>query len=157
MGNYTITRCGICSETWEAVSAPASTLFGAPNVKCKSCGIINKTRFTLYRDMSVGLKMFFLFGQFVFKFFLGVLGLLLIYPGIRILLDVFLTFKIIKSIQNTYDKNGGFLWSNEQYLDGLVTKFCLGHIPWKELTLLEKIIPIFLVLLIATFLWSLNF
>ena len=72
MPTYVTTRCGICGSMWEENSPGRHSLFGPPIVKCSSCGGYVKTKFKLFRDMSLLEKAWFLIGQVLFKLCLSV-------------------------------------------------------------------------------------
>ena len=137
MAVYTTTKCGSCGAKWEDDSVRVFSSVGPPLVKCKACNINNKTSLKLYRDMSTFDRLFFWLGQGAYCFVFGPLGLgsaisiafytdfniflriiisiILGCLGILVFFNLFTKPQQIKDMEELFDKNGGFLWSNEQY------------------------------------------
>ena len=138
MGVYTSTSCGSCGANWDYMAAGRRNPVGPPYVKCRVCNTINKTSSKLYRDMGTFRRIFFwldlgsanlifglggLGGAIGFAFFAPdvniYLKILIVIAfgslGVSQLYNLFTTPKQIRYIEKTFDKNGGFLWSDEQY------------------------------------------
>lgn len=138
MGTYYTTKCGHCNVKWEHFSSRRRSSFGSPNIKCRSCGGMNATAMNLYRDFNLFQKLLYwvvnLIQDLLFLFF----GLILFIGGIWSISDSFSGVKLFpilvglylivrtvmglfaysenrKYIEETYDSNGGFLWSDEQF------------------------------------------
>lgn len=142
MGVYTTTKCGNCKKYWELFSYGRRGKIGSPIVKCRSCNSLNRTNLFLYRDSSRFTRIWFWTERTFESLFFSILGFLL--GGSLLLSDkfsagedipVFLKFigigiisfsfyglynffnikKNMSEIEKTFDNNGGFLWSDQQY------------------------------------------
>ena len=150
MGTYRFSKCGNCGHFFETGEWGRDSAFGPPMIKCSLCDSLNKTNYTLFRDMSFFKKASVIFGQFFRVLLFGIGGIffsigwiwnfldlpgviqngvdsivgfllmlaipigILIYAisEIRSFLNL---FKTIKTYEKMYDKNKGFLWSNEWF------------------------------------------
>jgi hypothetical protein len=139
MGTYTSSRCGHCGSTWQFMESGRNSKFGSPIVKCVTCKGLNKTNSKLYRDMNLFSRVLFWFRQAVTWGLIngllplvgGVYGLVKALEAESALGGIFATLFIlfgsynlygltklmdkIKETEDLFDKNGGFLWSNEQH------------------------------------------
>ena len=140
MGVYTSTSCGSCGANWEFMSYGRRNQVGPPYVKCKVCNAVNKTSSKLYRDIGTFRRIYFWLDQGFSNLFFGIGGFSMVYgfvfyseaPDVGVFLKIFITLmggglgvfqfynlfttpKQIRNIEELYDKNGGFLWSDEQY------------------------------------------
>ena len=136
MATYQTTKCGSCGTTWDSMGAVDSNI-GPPKVKCRFCNGMNKTKMYLYRDANWfgrlyhwatslvyaiifgGILLMVGIGGLLGKFDAGWIGYTI---GFVALVVSFIMFKnvldipkSIKNLEKLYDKNGGFLWSDEQY------------------------------------------
>ena len=84
---YSTSKCGGCGKYWEYMNSSSNmTKLGPPIIKCSSCGSMNRTKFKLFREMTVFEKIILLGGQlFVACFSLG-----MVVVGLCILYDYFL-------------------------------------------------------------------
>lgn len=136
MGKYQTTKCGYCGINWAIMSAVDSNI-GPPKVKCRNCDEINNTEMYLYRDANWFGKLYYwvsslinviIFGGISFVLGIGglsgkfdsgnlgyVVGLVALVFSLFKFKDVFEIPKSIKNLERIYDKNGGFLWSDEYY------------------------------------------
>lgn len=130
---YIITKCGNCKESWQFLAPAGSAIVGSPIVKCKHCHALNKTSRQLYRDINLFERILFwggtslsaiLYGLgglafgigFVFVTDIGAIGkvfgvLGFVFGGIN-LYALANTKKSLKQLEETFDKNGGFIWSD---------------------------------------------
>lgn len=132
MGNVLkIVRCGHCNVLWTSEVEESDSLCGPPHIKCRSCKKINNTNRVLYRDMDIGDKIWVFGGLFLAVLFYGifpvVLGVFAIIWGkdagviaiaigaFGIWWGLFKQIDFFKKNDALYDKNGGFVWSNEEY------------------------------------------
>jgi len=137
MAVYTTTSCGSCGAKWEVMSVGTTSPVGPPLVKCKVCHVKNKTSCKLYRDMSGFERLLFWLGESIYCFVFGPIGLggaigiafyadfniflriiiaiILLGLGTLVFVNLFTKPQQIKDMEKLFDKNGGFLWSNEQY------------------------------------------
>ena len=138
MGTYYTTKCGHCNVKWENFVSRRSSSFGPPNIKCRICGGMNVTAMDLYRDFNLFQKVFYWAGNIIQDLLFLFFGLILLVGGIWSINDSFSAVKLIpiliglyfivrvvmtffaysknrKYIEETYDSNGGFLWSDEQF------------------------------------------
>ncbi len=72
MATYVSTKCGVCGSYWEYNEQGRHMSFGPPIVKCSFCGSLIKTKFKLFRDMNILEKIWFLSGQVLLRFALGI-------------------------------------------------------------------------------------
>ena len=136
MGVYTTTKCGICGIAWEQWEYGQHPSIGTPFVKCRHCHGLNKTKQVLYRDSNLFTKISFWSGQIfsnlvqgvfpvVFSFFaftyednswiIILFGIMALLWGGNNLYHLTKTLDYAKAIEELYDRNGGFLWSDEAY------------------------------------------
>tara|TARA_R110002020_G_scaffold425459_2_gene634886 strand:- start:1684 stop:2088 length:405 start_codon:yes stop_codon:yes gene_type:complete len=132
MGNVLkIVRCGHCNVLWTSEVEESDSLCGPPHIKCRACKKINNTNRVLYRDMDIGDKIWVFGGLFLAVLFYGifpvVLGVFAIIWGkdagviaigigaFGIWWGLFKQIDFFKKNDALYDKNGGFVWSNEEY------------------------------------------
>ena len=133
MGIYTTTKCGHCNDLWEDMDWGAHPSIGPPIIKCRKCGGLNKTKQVLYRDASLPTKISFWFGQGMNALLYGVGGVgigiamlssmdkngwIAFFPlgfGVFQLYELTQQTKGAKALEECFDNNGGFLWSDEAY------------------------------------------
>ena len=137
MAVYTTTKCGSCGAKWEDESVRGLSSVGPPLVKCKACNINNKTSLKLYRDMNTFEGLFFWLGQGAYCFVFGqvvlggaigiafyadfnillriIISIILGGLGVLVFFNLFTKPQQIKDMEELFDKNGGFHWSNEPY------------------------------------------
>ena len=138
MGVYTSISCGSCGANWEVWEYGRESKLGSPLVKCKVCQAINKTSSKLFRDMNFFQKIIFWINHIISTLFFATAGLVFgigvafyaedwegwtkyIVLLISIIFalyqfkEIYIIPKAIKSLEQIFDKNGGFLWSDEQY------------------------------------------
>ena len=133
MGVYTTTRCGYCNDKWEDMEWGSHPSIGPPFIKCRKCGGLNKTKQVLYRDASLGRKISFWFGQGLTALIYGVgavglgIGMLSSMESYRwiaffpIIFGMFQLYQLsqqkkdAKALEDSFDKNGGFVWSDEGF------------------------------------------
>lgn len=84
MGVYYTTKCGHCNIKWEFLNMRGNTKLGPPIVKCSSCFKMNKTKYKLYRDMSIFEKTVW-YVQCLFS--IG-FGLIMLIGGLFLLFDM---------------------------------------------------------------------
>ena len=133
MAVYTTTSCGSCGAEWESMSVGKRNSVGPPLVKCKVCNTLNKTSHKLYRNMNTFNRILFWLGEGTYSFIFGLGGavgmalfandinifLRIIIPvilgalGCLVLINLFNKPKQISEIEEIYDKNGGFMWSDD--------------------------------------------
>ena len=136
MAIYTTTSCGSCGAEWESMSVGKRNSVGPPLVKCKVCNTLNKTSHKLYRNMNTFNRILFWLGEGTYSFIFGLGGLggaigmalfandiniflRIIIPiilgalGCLVLINLFNKPKQISEIEEIYDKNGGFMWSDD--------------------------------------------
>jgi len=84
---YSTSKCGNCGKYWEYMNSSGNMdKLGPPIIKCSSCGSMNKTKFKLFREMSVFEKII-LFGK---NFVVACFGLGMVVVGLCALYDYFL-------------------------------------------------------------------
>ena len=137
MGVLKSTSCGSCGAKWQVLESVGNNMLGSPLVKCRVCKSLNKTSLKLYRDMNLFKKIIFwtdtifthsILGFAALFFGIGVgffaevsymqkfIALIITIPlFIFLTKNLFYLPKAIKYFEETYDKNGGYLWSNEMY------------------------------------------
>jgi hypothetical protein len=138
MATYQTTKCGSCGTAWDSMGAKDSNI-GPTKIKCRSCNGINRTKMYLYRDANWFGKLYYWVTSLVYVIIFGGVSLL---AGLGGLLGKFeeavgwfgyvigffgLAYsfymfkgaydipKSIKKLEEIFDENGGFLWSDEAY------------------------------------------
>ena len=125
------TKCGKCRTVWEYMNPDRGSIVGAPFIKCRNCLTMHKTTMNTYKNLNLFGKIWFWFGTILqdgLYFFGGlfiIIGVLfynapigilifapIMYPPIK---NITTLHKGIEALQEMVDKNGGFLWSDEQY------------------------------------------
>ena len=136
MGKYKTTKCGHCKHYWEILAPAGSAVVGPPIIKCRNCNGLNRTSRNLYRDVKVSQKIYFWAGTLISSIIFGIGGIaggiglisnkdksgtLGIIMGSFFLIFGVLNFYILyktkdglKVMEDDFDKNGGFLWSDEE-------------------------------------------
>ena len=134
MGVYVTTRCGHCDYAWAKMEYGDTGEIGPPVIKCRNCLGMNNTKQLLYRD-SDGYTKFVFWGRTILNaFFFGLgtiimgvgffvklegnlkwFGILPFLTGVIVLYQTSLTTKAAKALEETYDNNVGFLWSDEAF------------------------------------------
>lgn len=136
MAKYQSSSCGHCGVNWQFMGSN-DTNIGPPKVKCRSCNQINSTKMYLYRDANWFGKLYYwislLFNTILFsgvalavgigglmgKFESGIIGYVVGVISLTISLFMFKNImripKNIQVLEKLYDRNGGFLWSDQYY------------------------------------------
>jgi hypothetical protein len=138
MATYQTTNCGSCGITWDSMGAVDSNI-GPRKIKCRICNGINNTDMYLYRDANWFGKLYYWVTSLVYVIIFGGISLLVGIGGIigkfeeavgwfgyvigffglaysfYMFKGVYDIPKSIKQLEEIYDKNGGFLWSDEAY------------------------------------------
>ena len=135
MGNVLkIVKCGYCNTLWTSNVEESDSLCGPPHIKCRVCDKINNTDRVLYRDLS-GLDKIWVFGGTFLALLLY--GFLPVFIGIYVIISgwdginlavlmilggsfgiwfgLFKQVDVFKKTDALYDKNGGFIWSKQEY------------------------------------------
>ena len=135
MSVYETIKCCYCNDRWKDMEMGRSSAIGPPFIKCRKCGGLNKTKRVLYRDASSWRKFRVLTNYGFQTFFYGGLGLVVTWQmfvrldGWWKLLGIaalafslqqwyYLFFGMKKDIikmEEIFDKNGGFVWSDQAY------------------------------------------
>ena len=135
MGNVLkIVRCGHCNVLWTSEVEESDSLCGPPHIKCRACKKINNTNRVLYRELGLGDKIWVFGGLFLAVLFYGILPVALgicalvlgwggeelsiifiLGGGFGLWWGLFKQIDFLKKNDALYDKNGGFVWSNEEY------------------------------------------
>ena len=75
MGTYRFSKCGNCGHIFESGEWGRDSAFGPPIIKCSLCNNLNKTNYTLFRDMSFFKKLSVISGQFFRVLLFGIFGI----------------------------------------------------------------------------------
>ena len=75
MAVYRFSKCGNCGDRFENMAEGGDSAYGPPFIKCSSCNHLNKTKYTLWRDLSILKKISVMFGQIVRLIMYGIGGI----------------------------------------------------------------------------------
>ena len=135
MASYQSTNCGACGASWQNMSVEHDTNIGPPLIKCRQCNTLNKTKMYLYRDANWFGKLYYWVSTSFSTLLFGggaifggialvrsdigtiaiIIGVLITGFGLYLFKRLFDSPKYFKILEETFDNNGGFLWSDETY------------------------------------------